>query len=89
MKIQPINNANLPVNAGKRVTGSQSDFKAVLQSHLQPLGITGLIKDAFTDLRSELLREIDKIAGDETGKHIEMDVLDELLSLYQEIGPGN
>jgi hypothetical protein len=50
---------------------------------MQPSGIDFLVKDALSDVKSEILQEIENITSDETGKNIDMEALKDLLALIR------
>lgn len=80
MKIQDthtIYSAN-PLKCEKINAGN---FEELLKNHMKPAGIELLVKDAFSDVKAEVLQEIENITSDETGKNIDMETLRDLLEL--------
>jgi len=81
MKIQPNTTANHPINAAACKKGNANTFCQILNNHMQANVISTLVKDAFSDVKAEILNEIENLTSDETGQNIDMAVLDDLLKL--------
>jgi len=83
MKIQNSTHINNPVKTSEFEKTNNGDFGKLLKNHMQPSGIDFLVKDALSDVKSEILQEIENITSDESGQNIDMEALKDLLALIK------
>jgi len=81
MKIQNNSHVARSANAPECEKINNGDFGKLLKEHIKPGAVDLLIKDSFSDVRAEILREIENISSDETGHNIDMETLGSLLEL--------
>ena len=82
MKIQNPTHINNLVKTSEFEKTNNGNFNKLLKNHMQPSGIDLLVKDAFSDVKSEIIQEIENItSSDETGQNIDMGMLRDLLDL--------
>jgi hypothetical protein len=81
MKIQ--NNAHITrsVNAAESEKTNNGNFNKLLKNHMQTYAVDLLVKDSFSDVKAEIVQEIENITSDETGQNIDMETLRDLLEL--------
>jgi hypothetical protein len=80
MKIQ--NSTHINHFAKTSESTSNGNFDKLLKNHMQPTGIDSLVKDALSDVKSEIMQEIEKITSDEN--NIDMEALNDLLELLKD-----
>jgi hypothetical protein len=83
MKIQNSTHINHSAKTSEFEKISNGDFGKLLKNHMQPSGIDFLVQDALSDIKSEIMQEIENITIDETGQSIDMEELKELLELIR------
>ncbi|MCL1842636.1 MAG: hypothetical protein FWF79_02365 [Defluviitaleaceae bacterium] len=83
MKIQNSTHINKPDKTPEFEKTNNGNFDKLLKNHMQSSGIDFLIKDALSDVKSEILQEIENITSDETGQNIDIKNLQDLLELIR------
>ena len=81
MRVQTNTHVNHSAKTTENEKISNGNFEKLLKNHIQPSGIDLLVKDAFSDIKTEIINEIENITCDETGHNIDMDTLCDLLEL--------
>ena len=82
MWIHPILPASYQVTPAQNKKAAGGGFEGVLAERVRSEGLKTLAKDAFSDTRAQVMREIERICSDATGGGIDMKALDELLDIY-------
>ncbi|MCL1842559.1 MAG: hypothetical protein FWF79_01980 [Defluviitaleaceae bacterium] len=83
MKIQNSTHIKHTVKTSEFEKTNNGNFGKLLKNHIQPSGIDLLVKDAISDIKSEILHEIENITNDENGQTMDMETLKDLLELIK------